>query len=230
MLSLDVVAGTVLCCLFAFRLLHVDSGPVYPFVLALSVWVLYTADHLVDAFRLKERAHTERHRFYHRHFSLFLVLVLAGAPASVGMTLLFLDRGILYFGLITGIIGGIYLGVVHRVGGRKHPVPKELLVAIIYTAGVWGGPVLLSGQPLAAGQWLAMASFLLLVFCGILLLSILDHDADLLDRHTTIAVNYGLKSAFMVFYVLMVIILLASIALLFGPWEYVGFVSKLTLV
>ena len=51
-LSLDVVAGALLSSAFAAALLEVRPAVPYWMVLGMSVWIIYTADHLVDAYRL----------------------------------------------------------------------------------------------------------------------------------------------------------------------------------
>ena len=52
--SLDVVIGALAVGLFAIKLLLVRPNPWWWLVLALSVWVVYTADHLIDGFQQKQ--------------------------------------------------------------------------------------------------------------------------------------------------------------------------------
>lgn len=59
-------------------------------VLPLAVWVIYTGDHLLDAYRLQDQASTPRHRFHHRHFKLLLALAVIAAVTAVTLALLFL--------------------------------------------------------------------------------------------------------------------------------------------
>ena len=61
-LSIDVVAGAVCSALFFARLLQVSLLPYGIISLALTVWIIYTADHLLDAKRVEGVATTRRCR------------------------------------------------------------------------------------------------------------------------------------------------------------------------
>ncbi len=191
-MSLDVVAGAVLSGLFASRVTGAGLPVVYWAVLALSVWVVYTADHLVDAYRLGGEAHAPRHRFAHRHFTVLALLVTVLAITAVVLVIALLGRQVLYFGLTGGLVTGLYLLALlaHRGKGR-FPVPKEAVVATLYTAGVWGIPLLSAPGGPALSQWLLAAAFFLLALANTLLLSRADHDADLRDGHPSLAVTWG---------------------------------------
>ncbi|MEZ5145535.1 MAG: hypothetical protein R2759_00215 [Bacteroidales bacterium] len=60
----------ILSAAFASRIFSVTPGVAYWFILPIAVWVVYTSDHLVDAYRLKEKAHTPRHLFHHQNFQI----------------------------------------------------------------------------------------------------------------------------------------------------------------
>ncbi|MEM6805500.1 MAG: prenyltransferase, partial [Bacteroidota bacterium] len=77
-LSLDVVGGALASTYMAVIYLGVKMPHIFWFALALSVWVIYTADHLLDAYRLKEKAHTERHLFHHYHFQSISTVFILG--------------------------------------------------------------------------------------------------------------------------------------------------------
>ncbi len=78
LLSIDVAIGAVCCALFFGRLLQVDILPYGLITLGLTVWVIYCADHLFDAARLKGRASTRRHQFHQDHFWLLVKIVSSG--------------------------------------------------------------------------------------------------------------------------------------------------------
>ncbi|MCB0805276.1 MAG: hypothetical protein KDC05_05710, partial [Bacteroidales bacterium] len=84
-LSIDVVIGALMSSLFASRITGVQPEISFWVIFVLAVWVVYSADHLVDALRLKNHAHTHRHRFHFRHFRLLSVLVTVAAITSVSM-------------------------------------------------------------------------------------------------------------------------------------------------
>ena len=70
MLSIDVAIGALFSGYFVKIILPFQIHWSYWCILPLSVWIVYTADHLVDALRLKKKSHTKRHLFH-----LFLKLI-----------------------------------------------------------------------------------------------------------------------------------------------------------
>src|SRR5688572_30353881 len=129
-LSLDIVAGAVFCALFFSSLLNVHMLPYAIISLALTVWIIYTADHLRDARKIRHRAATARHQFHQRHFrSLSIVLIIVMAIDSI--FILFMREPVLVWGTILAVAALIYLIIQ-----RYLKVLKEWFVASIYTCGV----------------------------------------------------------------------------------------------
>jgi hypothetical protein len=144
-------------------------------VLPLAVWVIYTGDHLLDAYRLQDQASTPRHRFHHRHFKLLLALAVIAAVTAVTLALLFLGMTGFYFGLGMGglVIGHLLL--VKMVGERSSPwLVKELGVALVYAAGIWGLPLILSGKLGTREGMVPAAQFLLLALSNLLEFSLYE--------------------------------------------------------
>ena len=137
-LSFPVVMGAVLSNRMATRLS--DVTPVYwatPVVLALAVFIIYTVDRLLDI-RKPDRPPTNRHRFHHRYAPLLWRVV--GGAIVLGLVLtFFLPGSVVKFGLVLGGICAAYVGAVFRLPAR-HPalLLKEPLVALLFSAGIWG--------------------------------------------------------------------------------------------
>lgn len=136
--SLPVVVGAVLSHKMAARLSGVEQLPwATPIVLALAVWIIYTVDRLLDI-RKTDYPKTARHTF-HRNNIVLLWQCVAGATI-VGILLTFwLPSSIIKFGLILGAACVMYIALVFQLPHR-HPalLLKEPLVAILFSAGVWG--------------------------------------------------------------------------------------------
>lgn len=137
-LSLPVVLGAVFSNRMAIRLSDVD--PVHwattP-LLAIAVWVIYTADRLFDI-RKTPRPTTSRHRFHADNADLLWGAV--GGLVAIGAILTFFLPGhVIRFGAGLGLLCGLYVLGVSRVPER-HPVlvAKEPFVALLFTAGIWG--------------------------------------------------------------------------------------------
>src|SRR5690606_1730538 len=75
-LSLDVAAGAVIGSAFFAHLFGAHVAPIVYVALALTVWVVYTLDHLRDARSIPGVAATDRHRFHQQYFKVLMGLVL----------------------------------------------------------------------------------------------------------------------------------------------------------
>ena len=130
--------GAVLSNRMAARLS--DVLPVHwatPIVLALAVFIIYTVDRLFDI-QKPDRPPTGRHRFHHQYAPL-LWRVVAGAIVLGLVLTFFLPGSVIRFGLVLGGVCATYLAAVFRLPAR-HPalLLKEPLIALLFSAGVWG--------------------------------------------------------------------------------------------
>jgi 4-hydroxybenzoate polyprenyltransferase len=207
-LSLDVAAGAVVCTLFFANIMNVKILPQGSISLGLTVWIIYTADHLLDTRKLKQDASTERHRFHQRHFkSLFLLLIIA---ILVDVSQVYFLRSIVFMdGLFLAFLVGIYFLIQQRIGFLK-----ELLGAILYTAGVLLIPLSVNDQ-LSLPFILLIVQFGTIAWINLLLFSWIDKPMDEKDKHHSFATTFGfvitqrvLLFLFSVIAVLMVIQLL----------------------
>jgi len=108
-----------------------------PIVLALVVFMIYTVDRLLDSQKVGEPL-TARHHFHQRHAPL-LWRVVFGAAGLAFVLVWFLPSSVVKFGIVLGGVCAAYLVAVFRLPAR-HPalLLKEPLVALLYSAGVWG--------------------------------------------------------------------------------------------
>ena len=122
-----------------------DVEPIHwatPIALALVVFVIYTVDRLLDVRKYKTDASsqplTDRHQFHRQHATLLWRVVVIAIILTLGLTF-FLPGSVVKFGIVLGGICAAYVGAVFRLPAR-HPalLLKEPLVAVLYTAGIWG--------------------------------------------------------------------------------------------
>lgn len=193
-LSLDVVTGAIASGGMAARILDVEMPAVWWWALPISVWVIYTLDHLLDAYRLKEHAHTQRHLFHYRHFTiisaiwsvLFLVCIL-WIPFQ-------LPEKILWLGLGLGMFVLFHLGMVQWVGGKiSWLLQKELGVGLIYALGVWGGPLVMAGATTDKIAVILFIQFFLIALINLMLFSLFDLETDTRDAQTSFVRAIGEK-------------------------------------
>ena len=166
-LSLDVVAGAACGGLLAEHAAGARMGPAWWVALLAAVWSIYTADHLLDTCSVRE-LRTERHRFHRRHFQALSVALAAVVVLGLAAALA-LRPTVLAAGAALACAALVYL--VSAQGALLGRMPKEPVAALLYTAGVWSGP-LLTGEghgswPLAAAGLHGLAAFLNLLVLGI---------------------------------------------------------------
>jgi hypothetical protein len=134
LLSLDAPAVAILWQAFLARCLHADVR--WPAFVALgaSVWLIYVADRLLDAFK-NDSVIAPRHRFYRLHWWTTLQ-IFAAMLLVLGLVCSYLNIYVLRNGVVMASFVAIYFGAVHAAPRRlRHWWPKELAVGILFTAG-----------------------------------------------------------------------------------------------
>jgi hypothetical protein len=135
LLSLDAPVVALVWQDFLARVTATPLRPPARIVLGLTVWVVYLVDRLLDVRRPAETVEASRHQFYRRHRSFAVALTAVALLADIGVSLAFLRPLILRNGFI--VLGAVlfYLAAVHGV--FRWRLPKELAVALLFTAGTF---------------------------------------------------------------------------------------------
>ncbi|HTE29252.1 MAG TPA: hypothetical protein VK666_02685 [Chryseolinea sp.] len=171
-LSLDVAVGAVVCALFFSRILAVKLSVGDLLALGLSVWLIYTADHLADARKITHEASTPRHRFHQLYSQRLSVCMLIAL--SINFILLFFMRpAVLRMGIFLAIVICTFM-----VFQKWIPLFKEFSIALFYTAGVLLPAVARIATPISTTQYLLIAQFFLVALMNLLLFSWLDRATD----------------------------------------------------
>ena len=168
-LSLDIVAGALASSCFAARLLQTDPGIVWWVTLALTVWLLYTGDHLLDAWKArKKKTQRELHVFMMKNRKTLLWSLLVVAAIDVVLIMNLLDQLLFKYALV--LAGLVLLFYAMRHVFRKNrflSVPGEIFVLLLYMAGTWLGPAVPVLHELNTGEGLVA-----LIFAGVLLMNL----------------------------------------------------------
>jgi len=184
-LSLDIVAGAIICAVFFARIFEVVVLP-YGFIsLGLTVWVIYTADHLLDAAKLQTTASTPRHRFHQRHFDALLVAALIAAVVD-GLQLFYIRTSVFVGGIVLASIVVVYFFIQRRL-----TFLKESFGAILYAGGVLLIPVSLRQTGLSIMHAMFALQFFLVALTNLLLFSWFDYAPDQRDNHNSFARSFG---------------------------------------
>ncbi len=207
-LSIDTAVGAVVSSLFVARLIGASVWIYGKVALGLTVWVIYTADHLMDAWKVKARASSERHRFHQRHFNVLALALVIGAVIDL-IVVLFMRNSLLYYGLILSVIVLLYLVI-----SRYLKMLKEIFIAFIYTAGVMLPSLAAEDNWLNQWHLLLMFNFFLVAFANLLIFSWFDLQNDLTDGHVSFVTIYGRKKTKAIIHSLYIFMIVTSLLLI----------------
>lgn len=213
-LSADVAIGAVISALFFARLLAVSVRPYGLLALGLTVWIIYTADHLNDAKHINKIASSVRHRFHQRNFKvLFICMVLAILADAV--IVFYIRPAVLSRGVVLAVVVFVYL-----IMQRQLKAFKELFVAFLYTCGVLVPSVSLTVLPLDKQHLMVISQFFIIALINLLMFSAFDKDTDKADEQHSFVTVLGENLTSLCIYGLGVINLLSAIFLLVAGYDY----------
>jgi hypothetical protein len=205
-LSLDVVAGAVIGALFFARLFGVVIEMDVLVVLGLTVWIIYTIDHLRDARMMRTVASTDRHRFHQEHFKA-IASITALVAMAVLVLIFFLPVEILKAGMVLGSIVVLYL-----VLQRYLKFLKEFFVACLYTMGILLPSLAIVGLHLLPVHYLIIAKYFITALMNLLLFSLYDYAEDRHQQQHSFVTWFGPTST------RYGIILLGALNIISGLW------------
>jgi hypothetical protein len=137
--SLDAPTVAVAWSLGFARAAAVRLPAWVPLLLALVTWTVYMCDRLLDArsaLRIEQIERLRlRHHFHWQHRRVFFALVVAAACTAAWIVVSFMPSGARERNALLALAGLIYFFSVHARPGRQWFLPKELLVATLFTIG-----------------------------------------------------------------------------------------------
>ncbi len=215
--SLDIVAGAIAALVFSASVLGIDLHRSYYTIMALTVWLIYTTDHLMDGSRTHGKSESEIRNFFYNYKIPIILVFLVILILDFRLIVYRLDEKVVQFGMGVGIATVLYL-LMNRYydGAQKWLFIKELWIAIIYTLAIWGGTVILAGDTLNTTQFMIIASFGLIIFGNVLLYSIFERELDAQENNKSLVRDFGLPVTLNItVFALAVSILIALSAYLF---------------
>jgi 4-hydroxybenzoate polyprenyltransferase len=184
-LSLDVSLGAVVSALFFARLLNEKLLIQGLLVLGVTVWLIYTADHLLDGWRVKQIAASNRHRFHQKHFRPLLGVLIVLGLIDLYLVLL-VRRPILVSGLYFSLAVLVYL-----LFSKWLIYLKEFTASLLYTAGVLLPSWSMHQTALTAEQWIVTLQFGIVVFINLVLFAWMSLEQDQRDSQESLATLLG---------------------------------------
>ncbi len=185
LLSVDVSIGAVISAVFFAKIFNVHILFHELVVLGLTVWIIYTSDHLIDAYKLIQPASSKRHLFHQHHFKILLSLVLVAVLVVISQ-IAFIHRPLLLAGIMLALLVVVYFFIQHKL-----LFLKEMVGALLYTGGVLLIPLSAKDSLLTFLQLQFIVQFGLVVLTNLLLFSWFDWLHDQHDRHHSFTTTFG---------------------------------------
>jgi len=189
LLSIDVALGAICSALFFARLLEVNILSYGIISLGLSVWIIYTVDHLMDARKIKTTAATTRHQFHQQHFRMLSWITIVAVAVNV-VIIFFVRKPVLIGGLVMAVFVGLYL-LIHRYLNFL----KEFFIAFLYTIGILLPSVSVTTLEWHAWPWAVIAQFFITALLNLILFSWFDYEKDKRDGHQSFVTVLGLRTS-----------------------------------
>ncbi|MFY0651211.1 MAG: hypothetical protein JXQ96_04220 [Cyclobacteriaceae bacterium] len=186
-LSLDVVAGAVLMTLSISKILQVELPISITICLGISIWTIYTLDHLLDAFRANQKPTIARHLFHKENarwiIPVWLLVVLFGAYTALSLPAVTFLYGI---GMVLTVL--IYFTLIYFFRTFYF---KEVVVAIVYSCGIFVGPMSLLHGSISTNSLVLLLEVFLLALVNLILFSRFESKFDDHDKHPSIVLALG---------------------------------------
>ncbi|ELR68440.1 hypothetical protein C900_00361 [Fulvivirga imtechensis AK7] len=214
-LSLDVVAGACISSYFIADLLNVQLYWESIALLGLTVWLIYTFDHLNDAKQVGCLASTSRHRFHQVYFKeLTLTSIAVLFFAAFLMFQVPVSTVVWGAALACLVIAYFFMLFLMKLKAVYH---KEIMIALLYAAGIMLAPLSVFKGALNMNILLIFSQFTLLAFTNLLTFAVFEIHSDEKDDFPSLARLIGEGRAILLLRIFIVIQLLITLTLCFQP-------------
>ncbi|MCR9251770.1 MAG: hypothetical protein NXI20_15195 [bacterium] len=187
-LSLDIVIGAVLVSMLIARHLNLEVPVLIYLTLAVAVWLIYTWDHLSDAAGI-DNPSTFRHQFHKRYYKVLLGLIVV--CLIFGAILVFyLPIQTVYFGVAAAALVMVYFLLVRFWDGFVY---KEIVSALLYSLGVFVGPLSLY-QEFSLFIILMYFQILVIALMNLMIFSLFEDKTDKADGFVSLILLLGDRS------------------------------------
>lgn len=188
-LSIDVALGAVVGSVFFARLLNVSIRPFGLAALGITVWIIYTVDHLHDARKIGTKASSTRHYFHQRYFKRLTIILMIAILLDI-VLVFFIRKQVLQWGLILTLFVILYLIVQ-----RNLYFAKEVFVAVMYTLGILLPSVSVTTMEISLYHYFLFIQFFLIALLNLIIFSWFDIEKDYSDNLVSFVTRFGKKSS-----------------------------------
>lgn len=186
-MSLDVAFGAaMLSGSLNYYFNHYWSW-IFSISLGLAVWIIYTFDHVLDANKHERDPIIERHKFHKEHTKRLLFLQVIAIIIGI-VCVINLPQTTIIYGLTLLVFVMGYFVIVFFF---KSFYLKEVTVAIVYTCGIFLGPISVYELPIGFEVINFFVQILFLALINLIIFSWVEYDLDHHDGHMSIAIKFG---------------------------------------
>lgn len=209
-MSIDVAIGSIGSSVLAVKVLNAKLPFFYWLILPMCVWIIYTTDHLLDAFKVKDKAVSGRHSFHFRYRKRIMLALFLTAIVSVFLIERNLEKEMvilglcIYFFILTYLLSNYLASKVFKF------FPREVIIAVGYMAGTWGIPLIAKYPFISRYEWLILFNHFIIILSIPLLYSIYEYGADKAGGFISFSTSFGIKTAGILVWVLLGISTLVS--------------------
>lgn len=186
--SIDVVAGAVISARWIGNYFEADIPKNAILALGLTVWLIYTVDHLLDARKIKSKDALFRHLFHYKNTPFIFGLI-----AIVSMVLIYvllqLKPYLIGYGFILGLLVLSYLYFVHFVR-KKVYWGKEWFIALVYATGICL-PTLAFLQEIPPVLFYFWVQLFILASINLILFNMIEYKTDMQQGFNSFATVKG---------------------------------------
>lgn len=187
-LSLDVTLGACVMCWFVSCAIEIEIQNEAYLTLGLTVWLIYTLDHLLDAHKTKHKANTARHLFHQKYFdglsALFVILFLTNTIitfSNLPIKMIFLGTAAFVL-----VLMHFFLGKIESIS-HTFFFQKETRIAVVYAFGVCLPALSICEACLDFKILIFASQIFCLAWLNLLLISHFEFQTDLQDNHISLA-------------------------------------------
>jgi len=211
-----VAIGSAGSSVLAVKVLNVKLPAAYWFVLPLCVWIIYTADHLLDSIKINNQPETGRHYFHFLYRKVLFFLICLLGILSFILILRIFNKDIIIYGSCLFSIILIYLLSNYFIQKIFKFFPRELFIALGYIAGTWCIPLISAYPEIRFIYFLALFNHFLIIFSIPVIYSIYEYMSDTENNSISFTTSFGIKNAknFVLFTIIFAIVI-STASLLF---------------
>ncbi len=187
-LSIDVAIGSVGGAVLISSLTEIEQDPFTLIALGATVWLVYSFDHLQDAYSIKGNARTHRHRVHQKYFiPLVICFVIVGTLSSL-FILPKLPMNVLQLGVLLLLMVFLHWIFNKFESNNSTYMGKEFRISIIYVLGI-ALPAFANGAFHHPAFFPLLVLFLLLASLNLNILSLVENEIDRLQDQSSIMLS-----------------------------------------